>query len=89
MEALYETEAIDPTESSYPKYRFADPQPDNLEKCGKCGSENTSLIFRWIREEGSDIKVYRCMCNNCRKASSEHRSRDLAISVWNNKWKKT
>ena len=88
MEALYETESIDPTESTYPKYMFDYPQPNDLEKCGKCGSENVSLLMRWIREDDSDVKVYRCMCNNCRKATSEHRSRSLAISVWNHKWKK-
>lgn len=55
-------------------------------KCRRCSHDGGQLVYNWIKDGDSDIKMYRVRCVNCGHMTTAHRSSDLAIRVWAAEW---
>ncbi|MBO7451024.1 MAG: hypothetical protein J6U54_11730 [Clostridiales bacterium] len=55
-------------------------------KCRRCSHDSGQLVYHWIKDGDSDIKMYRVRCVNCGHMTTAHRSSDLAIRVWAAEW---
>lgn len=56
-------------------------QPKLTLRCRKCSGDG-QLVYHWIKDGDSDIKMYRVRCTTCGHITSAHRSADLAVQVW-------